>query len=78
MKVEVIHILGERELGTTASPEPEEVQSAIQEWLDENNNVSIEHVAVVPWSHGSTTSSGQIPGSHFWTKGMLVMIFYRD
>jgi hypothetical protein len=66
MKVEVIHILGERELGTTASPEPEEVQSAIQEWLDENNNASIEHVAVL------------CPGSHFWTKGALVMIFYRD
>jgi hypothetical protein len=54
------------------------VQSAIQGWLDENNNVSLEHVAVVPWSHGSTSSSGQIPGSHFWTKGALVMIFYRD
>ena len=78
MKVKVIYILGERDLGTTSSPDPEVVQSAIQEWLDENNDASIEHVTVVPWSHGSTSSSGQIAGSHFWTKGVLVTIFYRD
>jgi len=65
MKVKVIEI-GREDLGH--SPEPEAVENTLQDWLDDNPDASIEHVAQAPVS-----SEG-----YGVTNRLLVTIFYRD
>ena len=65
MKVKVIEI-GERTYDT--SPESEAVENALQDWLDDNPDASIEHLTQAPVS-----SEG-----YGITNRLLVTIFYRD
>jgi hypothetical protein len=46
-----------------------EIERALREWLDDNPNASIEHVAQTPISP---------PGKYGETERLLVTIFYRD
>jgi hypothetical protein len=65
MKVKVIEI-GREDLRHT--PEPEAVENALQTWLDDNPDASIEHVTQAPVS-----SEG-----YGITNRLLVTIFYHD
>jgi hypothetical protein len=68
MKVKVI--IGPTSGIGLSPPMAAEIESALREWLDDNPNASIEHVAQTPLS-----SNSKVPGL---TTGMLVVIFYHD
>jgi hypothetical protein len=50
-------------------PEAAKIESALREWLNDNPNASIEHVAQTPIS---------VAGVYGETTTLLVTIFYRD
>ena len=54
----------------TSFPEAKTVENAIQKWLNDSPNVSIEHVAQTPIV--------QDVGGSVVTSYVLVTIFYRD
>jgi hypothetical protein len=69
MKVKVMEI--ESDFSTYGRPQKiAKIESALREWLDDNPNASIEHVAQMP-----VASHSNAPGL---TTSVLVTIFYRD
>jgi hypothetical protein len=76
MKVKVIRI---------SRPTREEIEKAIQGWLDDNKDVSIEHVAVIPVVSGQFEGPGTRTypgpgdvGGRQASTDIYVAIFYRD
>ena len=67
MKVKVIKIRAEHR-SDYPYPEPEAVENALQDWLNDNPGAKIEHVA-----QASVSSHG-----YGITNRLLVTIFYRD
>jgi len=62
MKVKAIYIRGDLD------ERPEQVENPLQDWLNDNPNASIEHVAQTPIR---LEQGGRVTG-------LMVTIFYRD
>ena len=67
MKVKVFNFY-RKGVGFWYAPPADEVESALQEWLDNNPDVKIEHVVQTPVGNGPEGS----------TSNLLTTIFYRD
>ena len=65
MKVKVIRVRQERQ---SHYPEPEAIENALQDWLNDNPDASIEHVAQTPI----------VSGQWVYTEAVYVTIFYRE
>jgi hypothetical protein len=55
------------------TPDRLDVENAIQEWLDDDKDVGIEHVAVLPIAYSEVDS-----GRYIIHTDVFVTIFYRD
>ena len=71
MRVKTIEVYNTTGVFSATGAIREDVESAIQKWLDENPNVTIEHVA-----HSAIYSPGFDRESP--AHSVLVTIFYRD
>ena len=67
MKVKVLSIYDEPYKGSYRVPPAEQVESTLQEWLQDNPNAKIEHVVQTP-----------LADSYGQTWSLLTTIFYRD
>ena len=67
MKVKVLSIYDEPYKGSYRVPPAEQVESTLREWLKDNPNAKIEHVAQTPLA--------DLDGR---TYSLLVTIFYSD
>jgi hypothetical protein len=67
VKVKVLSIYDEPYKGSYRVPPAEQVESTLREWLKDNPNAKIEHVAQTPLA--------DLDGR---TYSLLVTIFYRD
>jgi hypothetical protein len=75
MKVKVIKIRAEQR-SDYPYPEPEAVENVLHDWLNDNPNASIEHVALTPVEH--VAEAPYYGSRQVSVRTLIVTIFYRD